>query len=212
MPDLSSSPSGALWTVGHSNHALEVFFDLLARHGIEVVADVRTSPYARYAVQFNREAIQPALQERGIRYLYLGDLLGGRVEGAAFHDADGRVLYDRGAELPGFRRGIERLLDGIRRYRVAILCGEEDPAECHRRLLIGRVMQSHGVRIIHIRGDGRAQSEDELAADLDLQKNKGQKNLFETEETAEWKSARSALPKKTRPSSSDSCERLESGD
>lgn len=212
MPDLSSSPPGMLWTIGHSNHSLDVFLDLLARPGIEVVADVRTSPYARYAVQFNREAIQPALQERGIRYLFLGDLLGGRVEGAAFHDADGRVLYDRVAESPGFRRGIERLLDGIRRYRVAVLCGEEDPTECHRRLLIGRVMRERGARLLHIRGDGRVQTEEELAAEETFRKTKGQKNLFETEETGEWKSARSALPKKTRPSSSEFCERPESGD
>jgi uncharacterized protein (DUF488 family) len=201
-----------LWTIGHSNHPLDAFLDLLTRHRIEVLVDVRTSPYSAYASQFNREAIRPELQSRAIQYLYLGDLLGGRVEDERFIDGDGRVLYGRLAESPGFRKGIERLLGGIRQFRVAILCGEENPANCHRRLLVGRVMHEKGVNILHIRGDGSVQSEADLAADEQFRKTKGQKTLFETEEPEEWKSTQSVLPRKTPPSSSRLCGESESSD
>ena len=212
MHDASPGPAATIWTIGHSNHPLEAFLDLLARHRIDVLIDVRSSPYSRYASQFNRESIHPALQHRGIRYLYLGDLLGGRAEDPRFYDDQGRVLYGALAESPGFRQGIQRLLERLAQSRAAILCGEEDPTDCHRRLLIGRVLQDRGVRVIHLRGDGRAQTEAELAAEEKFRKTRGQLNLFETEEPGEWKSTQSVLPKRAPPSSSESYEGPESGD
>jgi uncharacterized protein (DUF488 family) len=148
MSDASPGPAGTLWTIGHSNHPLETFLALLTQHRIEVLADVRSSPYSRYASQFNREALRPALRERAIQYLFLGDLLGGRAEDERFYDDDGRVLYDRMAQSPGFRQGIGRLLEGVGKFRVVILCGEEDPTDCHRRRLVGRVLQERGVRVM----------------------------------------------------------------
>jgi uncharacterized protein (DUF488 family) len=212
MHDASPEPATAIWTIGHSNHPLATFLDLLARHRIAALVDVRSSPYSRYASQFNREAIQPALQRLGIQYLYLGDLLGGRTEDQRFYDDDGRVLYGELARSPAFRKGIERLLERLVQSRTAILCGEEDPTNCHRRLLVGRVLQERGVRVVHLRGDGRAQTEAELAAEEKFRKTKGQLSLFETEEPAPWKSTQSVSPKRAPPSSSAHCEGPESGD
>ena len=104
-----------IWTIGHSNHPLETFLDLLAKHRIEVLVDVRSSPYSRYASHFNKAAIEGALLERDIKYLFLGDCLGGRAEGEQFYDEQGYVLYDRLADSPTFRRGVDRLLEGIAR-------------------------------------------------------------------------------------------------
>ena len=91
-------PDAAIWTIGHSNHPLATFLDLLTRRRMDVLVDVRSSPYSRYASQFNRETIRPALQGRRIEYLYLGDLLGGRAEDPRFYDDQGRVLYGALAE------------------------------------------------------------------------------------------------------------------
>ena len=190
------------YTVGHSNHSLEAFLDLLKRHEIEVVVDVRSSPYCRYATHFNKETLQEELRARRFRYLFLGDVIGGRPDGDAFYDADGRVLYDRLAESDRFKRGIERLRDGIETYRVALMCGEEDPAGCHRRLLIGRVLDGEGIGVLHIRGDGRLQSEEELADEEEFRKTKGQKTLFDMEEPDEWKSIQSVSPRRPPGSSS----------
>jgi len=200
-----------VFTIGHSNHPLETFLALLLQHQLARVVDVRSSPYSGYASQFNREAIQPALRARGIEYLFLGDRLGGRPEGRQFYDAAGHVLYDRVAASAAFTRGIDRLCETLSTGRVTLLCGEEDPTHCHRRRLIGRVLAGRGIRVVHVRGDGRLQSEEELAREETFRKTKGQMTLFDLEEPESLKSTQSVSPAKAPPSSSGSSGRPESG-
>lgn len=189
-------PDGrTVWTVGHSNHPMETLLELLTRHRITVLVDVRSSPYSRYASHFNKEAIGRALGAHGIDYLFLGDQLGGQPEGAEFYGRDGHVLYDRLAASPRFCEGLGRLLGQPATARLALMCGEEDPADCHRRLLIGRVLLGRGVAVIHIRGDGRIQTEDQLAAELRFRETRGQMTLFDIEEPQPWKSTRSVSPR-----------------
>ena len=159
--------SPRFYTIGHSNHTVEHFLGLLKAHDIQVVVDARSQPYSKYATQFDHETLKPALQDAGIRYLYLGRELGGRPEGEEFYDSTGHVLYDR-VSAPGiFQEGLSRLERGIREYNVALLCAEENPAACHRRLLVGRVLLDRGIQVEHIRGDGRIQSEEEVAFEAD---------------------------------------------
>src|SRR5688500_10712052 len=109
MPPADASPGPALFTVGHSNHSQEVFLALLKKHRIGVLADVRSSPYSRYASQFNREQLAAAVTAAGVEYAFLGRELGGRPEADSFYDDDGHVLYDRLAQSPLFREGVARL-------------------------------------------------------------------------------------------------------
>jgi len=176
-------PVPATLTVGHSNHPLEALLALLRRYGVQTVVDVRSSPYSQYTVHFNRETLRDRLEEDGIAYRFAGDRLGGRPERRAFYDEQGYVLYDRLAASAVFQEGITWLLGEARSSRVLLLCSEEDPSPCHRRLLIGRVLGERGVTVRHIRGDGRLQSERELAEEERFRKTGGQLNLFETEET-----------------------------
>ena len=125
----------SFFTLGHSNHSIETWLALVRRHEIEVVVDTRSSPYSKYVPQFDRELIQRSLEEAGIRYLFLGAELGGRPANPAYYDASGRVLYSRLRDDPLFQAAIARLESGMERFRVALLCGEEDPAHCHRRRL-----------------------------------------------------------------------------
>ncbi len=201
MQDDLSEAKRTIWTVGHSNHPPERFLDLLKQHRIAVVVDVRSSPFCRYATHFNKQVIQAALEADGLKYLFLGDLIGGRAEGERFYDEKGHVLYGEVARSARFREGIDRLLDGIQTFRVALLCGEEDPTNCHRRRLIGRVLRDQDVTVVHIRGDGRVQSEDELTAEEKFRKTKGQMSLFDMEDSDEWKSTQSVLPKSRPPNS-----------
>jgi uncharacterized protein (DUF488 family) len=188
-----------LYTVGHSNHPLEVFVALLREHGIEVLADVRSRPYSKYSPHFDRERLHQALKANGVTYVFMGDELGGRPAGEEFYDLQGYVLYGRVAEAPFFLRGIERLENGAARYRVAIMCSEEDPAVCHRHLLVGRVIQGRGVTVEHIRGDGRLQPD----AELDAGRAAGrQPSLFGEAEEDSWRSLRSVLPRNRPPNSS----------
>jgi uncharacterized protein (DUF488 family) len=153
-----------LFTIGHSNLALDDFLGLLQQHGIQAVADVRTVPRSRYVPHFSAGPLRDALAERGIAYLPMGRELGGRPEGGELYDADGHVLYGRLAATPAFRHGIDRVLAGAQAQRIALLCSEEDPARCHRHLLIGRVLRERGVAVTHLRRDGRLETEADLAA------------------------------------------------
>ena len=192
-----------LYSIGHSNHPLDAFLDLLRSHGIEVLLDVRSAPYSRYVPHFNPANLKTALKEAGFQYIYMGKELGGRPEGAEFYDAEGHVRYDRLAESPLFLAGLDRLITGAERYRVAMMCSEENPTDCHRRLLITRVLAGRGIPVQHIRGDGRIESEAALAAaERSAEEAAGQLSLFDQQEITAWKSIRSVSPKKAPPGSS----------
>ena len=153
-----------LYTIGHSSHTPEHFIDLLQRHGIEVLVDVRSAPYSRYTPQFDRECLRDLVTAAAIKYLYLGDSIGGRPKDESHYDLDGHARYAKVAESPDFLDGIGRMERGADGFRVAIMCSEEDPANCHRRLLIGRVLIERGAELRHIRGDGELQTEAQVAA------------------------------------------------
>jgi len=176
---------------------VEHFLELLRLHAVEVVADVRSSPYSKYSTHFDREPLREALRAGGFRYVYLGSELGGRPHGEVYYDAAGHVQYGKVAESPDFQQGIARLEDALRQSVVAALCSEEDPAGCHRRLLVGRVLGERGVTVEHIRGDGRLQTEAEVAA---AEPHGNQLNLFDDGDA--WKSIPSVSPKKRQNSSS----------
>jgi uncharacterized protein (DUF488 family) len=186
-------------TVGHSNHNWPRFLELLKACGVEAVVDARSHPYSKYSPQFDSDSIKKSLAEAGIRYVPLCSQLGGRPKGAEYYDADGRVLYDRVASSESFRQGIERLKRGADVFVVALLCGEEDPAGCHRRMLIGRVLVEEGFTVEHIRGDGRIQPDPELQT---KQKLVPQLSLFEDAQIPVWKSIPSVSLKRRQGSSS----------
>ncbi len=148
-----------LYTIGHSNHPLDHFLDLLQQHGIEVVVDVRSYPRTRYVPHFNLESLQKGLEKRGVCYVMMGTELGGRPGRKEYYDENGYVLYDRLSETPLFLAGIRALRALIPKHIVALMCTEEDPNQCHRRLLISRVLARDGLDIEHIRGGGNLDSE-----------------------------------------------------
>lgn len=192
-----------VYTIGHSNHTFEQFVALLAGCGITVLVDVRSSPRASYTPHFDQQALRDGVTAQGVRYVYLGQALGGRPSSPGLYDDDGRVLYAAVAATEAFQAALGRLLAGLAGQRVALLCSEENPTGCHRRLLVGRVLGQRGVRVWHIRGDGRVESEDELVRQEQAARH-GQLALFGDEETGAWRSTRSVSPKSRRSSSSAS--------
>jgi len=176
------------FTVGHSSHAPGHFVGLLQQHGVQVVVDTRSSPYSRYTPQFDREVLRDLLAGAAVRYLYMGDVVGGRPRDETCYDREGHVLYGRVAQQPEFRAGIARLQQGADEFRVALLCSEEDPAHCHRRLLISRVLIAEGAEITHIRGDGTTETDDEVATRSGKLLVEQQPALFGELEEASWRS------------------------
>lgn len=148
---------GLIFTVGHSTHSLEHFIELLQSVPITAIADVRSSPYSRFNPQFNRETLEKALKDCGIAYVFLGRELGARSDDPTCYE-HGRVQYGRLAKTELFRQGLERVLKGAQSYRVALMCAEKEPLECHRTLLVSRALESQGVSVGHILADGRIES------------------------------------------------------
>ena len=192
----------SFFTLGHSNHASETWLALVRQHQIEVVVDTRSSPYSKYAPHFDKEIMQRSLEQAGTRYLFLGAELGGRPANPDYYDASGHVLYSRLRDDARFKAAIARLEDGMERFRVALVCGEEDPAHCHRRLLIGRVLTERGHTMLHIRGDGRIETDETVAAASGKSLVGVQRELFAEIEEDKWRSTASVLPKKAPASSS----------
>ncbi|HVS34501.1 MAG TPA: DUF488 domain-containing protein [Gemmataceae bacterium] len=157
-PPPSPVPSGRLYSIGHSNQELPQLVALLLKAEVTAVADVRSSPYSRRLPQFNREALELELKGNGIAYIFLGDLLGGRPCDRELYDADGRVDYERVRKTVAFRHGLERLLGGLDDHRIAMLCSEDDPLDCHRGLMISPAAKQQGVSSLHLRKDGSAET------------------------------------------------------
>ena len=193
----------SFFTIGHSNHEFPAWLALLRRHAVEVVVDTRSSPYSKYVPQFDKELMQRSLEPAGIRYLFLGAELGGRPANPDYYDASGHVLYSRLRDDARFQAGIARLEGGMERYRVALVCGEEDPAHCHRRLLIGRVLIERGHTMQHIRGDGRLESDETVATEAGKPLIGAQPALFAELDEDQWRSTASVLPKKAPQSFSE---------
>jgi uncharacterized protein (DUF488 family) len=135
-----------VFSIGHSNQTAEQFVGLLQRHGIGLLADIRSAPASRFAPQFNREALRRSLETAGIDYRWLGAALGGKP---------------RAAE-PAFAAGVGELLDLAAAQPTAMMCAERDPKSCHRTHLVTPALLQRGATVMHILGDGALLPHDAL--------------------------------------------------
>lgn len=157
--------SPVIFTIGHSSVAFDQFASLLHAYDVEAVVDVRSHPASKFAPHFGRRTLSPLLRTANVRYAFMGDQLGGRPSNSQFYDEDGRVLYDEWSASQLFKEGLDRLTRAAAKHRLALMCSEESPRQCHRHLLIARALANNGwprSNIIHIRGDGLNTPEDAI--------------------------------------------------
>lgn len=144
-----------LYTIGHGGRTIESFLATLRQHDIAYVIDVRSKPYSRYQPDFSRSPLEGHLQSAGIRYVFMGDTLGGRPEDRALYTPDDKVDYDKLRLSDPFKEGIERLQKAHSQgLRVTLLCSEGRPENCHRSHLIGHTLELLGVAVEHISEQG----------------------------------------------------------
>lgn len=149
----SSGKKPCLFTIGHSDHEMQEFAALLARHGVTAVADVRSHPYSRFHGQFNRETLTESLKDKRIQYVFLGRELGARRSERECYQGN-QARYELIARLPAFREGLQRIRNGLASHRIALLCAEKDPLTCHRAILVCRQLRMEPIDIQHILEDG----------------------------------------------------------
>lgn len=154
--DNNAKTASSIYTIGHSNHTGATFLVLLQQHHIACLVDVRSQPYSRYNPQFNREALAATLQAAQIRYLPMGNTLGGRPDQADLYDAGSEwPNYSRQRQTERYQQGLRQLIALAQTTTVAIMCSEGNPHECHRQWLITPDLLDHGMTVLHIHTDGK---------------------------------------------------------
>jgi uncharacterized protein (DUF488 family) len=163
-----------LFTIGYGARTLDEFIVALKANGIEYLIDVRTAPYSKFKQEFSKEFLQHHVERAGIRYLFMGDTLGGQPKDPACL-TDGKVDYDKVRAQPFFQAGIERLRKAFEQQRrVALMCSEGRPEQCHRSKLLGEALAAAGIPVCHIDEDGRLLTQAQVIDRL----TQGQMDLF----------------------------------
>ena len=142
-----------VFTIGHSNHTSETFIALLRLHNITAVADVRSSPYSRFASQFNKAELASLLKKNNIVYVFLGNYLGARPNDPLCY-RNSAIDFSRLSQTDYFQEGLERVIKGASQFNLALLCTEKDPIQCHRMILVCRHLRAKDTVIKHILEDG----------------------------------------------------------
>jgi uncharacterized protein (DUF488 family) len=170
-----------VFTIGHSNLEIGRFVALLKQHGIQAIADVRSSPYSQYHPQFNRELLQKSFQEHGIACVFLGQELGARRSERECY-REGRADYGLISQTPAFKRGIERVTQGAAKMRLALMCAEKDPIDCHRCILVTPHLRQQGLQVVHILCDGSLENHEQTEKRLLRAFGLENKELFRSQE------------------------------
>lgn len=143
--------STPVYTIGYGARDAEAFVAALQQYGIAYLIDVRSKPYSRFKPDFSKERLEELLRAAGIRYVFMGDSLGGRPDDPSCYDADGKVDYARVAERPFFQSGLDRLAKAHSQgLPVSLMCSEGKPESCHRTKLIGKALVRRNIPVAHI--------------------------------------------------------------
>jgi uncharacterized protein (DUF488 family) len=153
--------NGTLYSIGHGARRLEDFISLLKTYGISFVLDVRSKPRSRFHPQYNQHALEESLKLSGIRYVFMGDNLGGLPKDESCYDPEGHVVYSEVKTRNFFREGVSRLLTAHeKKFRAACMCSEIDACDCHRSKLIGDVLLSYSISMLHINRTGSLENQE----------------------------------------------------
>jgi uncharacterized protein (DUF488 family) len=169
-----------IFTIGHSTHTIEVFLNLLTAHVVTALCDVRSSPYSHMNPQFNREALQDRLKKIGITYIFLGKELGARSDDPTCYKHN-QARYDLIEKTPLFQKGLDRVCDLSKQYRVALMCAEKDPLSCHRTILVARALATRGFPIEHVLGNGTIETHDQAILRLLKRLRLPETDMFKTQ-------------------------------
>lgn len=172
-----------IFTIGHSNHPIEFFLELLREFDIDVVVDVRSTPASAYSPQFNQRVLEYDLKEEGIQYMHMPEEFGARHTSPGLLDKNGQVDFDKVQQTPAFNKGVERLKEGAQKgYNIALMCAEANPLECHRFAMISAYLARNGYEIHHILKNHTLVKHEDMEEELlgKYEKKLPKTNLFET--------------------------------
>lgn len=166
-----------IYSIGHGGRSVEEFFGLLQKYEINFLIDVRTNPFSRFYTHFNRKNLEEICQQYGVTYVFMGDDLGGKPSNRSCYDKEGHVIYERVMETENFIYSANRIITAYNKnLKVACMCSELKPCECHRSKMIGRYLYDKNVEMQHIDKDGKLVSQKDVM--LKLTNSNGTLDMF----------------------------------
>lgn len=178
-----------VFTIGHSTHPIEKFIAMLKSYEIDAIADVRSSPYSRYNSQYNRETLKESLRDENMKYVFLGKELGARSDDPCCYKY-GKVDYNLLENTELFKTGIERVLNGSRKMKLALMCAEAEPLDCHRTILVSKKLADNNLDVFHILKDSSVETHTETLGRLIKQYMSQSSDLFMSEDEVRDKAYR----------------------
>lgn len=140
-----------IFTIGHSNYTIERFISFLKVNGISCIVDVRSTPYSKFTPQFNKEELKKVLKLNGIVYIHMGEEFGARRENRELYTQDGYLDFEKTRKDDAFLKGVDRVTEGYNKgFRIALMCTEKDPFDCHRCIMVGKGLKDNGFEVKHI--------------------------------------------------------------
>ena len=149
-----------IYTIGHSTRSLDELIAALQAHEIKILVDIRSIPMSRRLPHFNRESLEKALPDAGIRYVWMKELGGRRkkirddsphiaIRSDSFRNyADHMLTHE-------FELGMQKLLELSAEARTAYMCAERVYFNCHR-MLVSDWLVAHGYEVMNIDAAGPA--------------------------------------------------------
>ncbi len=166
-----------IYTIGYGSHSREVFIELLHMHQIAYLIDVRSAPYSRYKPEFSKAPLADAIEQHGIRYVFMGDTIGGRPDDKTCYNDNGKVDYEKVKATQAYQHGIQRLQTASeQQHAIILMCSEAKPQDCHRCKLIGTTLTNEkNIKVIHIDEKGAQLTQEQVIERL----TGGQQLLFD---------------------------------
>ncbi|MGC1357819.1 MAG: DUF488 domain-containing protein [Xanthobacteraceae bacterium] len=158
---MRAAPAFDLFTIGHSNIAIDRFAALLQQAGVNAIVDVRSVPHSRWCPWFSQKPLAPRLAAAGMSYTFEGDALGGRPRHERLY-RNGVADYEATANEPPYMDGLGRVIAEAGRSRLCLMCAEREPLDCHRCLLVARSLAERGLAVGHILHNGTIEPHTEL--------------------------------------------------
>src|SRR6266480_3434996 len=139
-----------IYTVGYGNRSIDDFVKLLQDYNIKFLVDIRSQPYSRFSPAFSKDALDKRMKQHHVQYIFMGDTLGGRPKDSSCY-VDGKVDYAKVREKSFYQKGISYLQTAWgKQLRIALMCSEAKPQECHRTKLIGNTLAEQNIDVVHI--------------------------------------------------------------
>lgn len=144
-----------IYALGHSNYSFEKFITIIKEYNLNCIVDIRSIPYSKYNVQYNKEDFSKRLKELGYTYIYMADQFGVKRDDKSSYNSEGYADFDKVRLEKSFRRGVERLKDGCKKgYRIVLLGAVQEPIRCPRAILVGRELEKEGFDVRYIVHEG----------------------------------------------------------